>query len=533
MPTPKKPTKKPAPRKKPAPPRTALVTAPRITEEQKREAMSRLTESYDWFNGFFPDLMDRYYANGQWWFPAGSVPGFGGTANKVHGFDAYVFRTEQELRLQRDHARILFAREPIAQAIVRHMKSFVVNRGWSYNVTPKAEHAESVNENEIAKAQQLLTDWMEREQWKLRERELFECWFVDGEFFLRTMVSGGELTCRRYEPEHITDPAGATRQNGWFMGVHCEPMDAEVVKEYHYKLPYAENGELIPAKDMIHGKANTTRNVTRGISFLFSMFDDIDGAGKLMDCIRQGAMGRAEIAYILTHKNGTTDAVNTFADQWQDYSRTHPTTGKTQRTATAKPGRIVNFSDVTNATTMPSGDSEGNIMALQAQLRQIYNTFGMPEFMSGDASNNNYASSQMAGSPMVRGVEGMQEELTPHFKGLAMQVLTHEAAKGNLSPKTLAMLEVLPVPPSPVMEDELQKAQCHQIYVEMGAKSVQGVTQEIGEDVEKVQQERDEWLEANAEQMAAQNGEGGPADVDGELDALEGAMSDSNEDSDV
>jgi hypothetical protein len=252
-----------------------------------------------------------------------------------------------------------------------------------------------------------------------------------------------------------------------------------------------------------------------------------------MDCIRQGAMGRAEIAYILTHKNGTTDAVNTFADQWQDYSRTHPTTGKTQRTATAKPGRIVNFSDVTNATTMPSGDSEGNIMALQAQLRQIYNTFGMPEFMSGDASNNNYASSQMAGSPMVRGVEGMQEELTPHFKGLAMQVLTHEAAKGNLSPKTLAMLEVLPVPPSPVMEDELQKAQCHQIYVEMGAKSVQGVTQEIGEDVEKVQQERDEWLEANAEQMAAQNGEGGPADVDGELDALEGAMSDSNEDSDV
>jgi hypothetical protein len=51
--------------------------------------------------------------------------------------------------------------------------------------------------------------------------------------------------------------------------------------------------------------------------------------------------------------------------------------------------------------------------------------------------------------------------------------------------------------------------------------------------VEKVQQERDEWLEANAEQMAAQNGEGGPADVDGELDALEGAMSDSNEDSDV
>jgi hypothetical protein len=506
MPTPKKPTKKPAPRKKPAPPRTALVTAPRITEEQKREAMSRLTESYDWFNGFFPDLMDRYYANGQWWFPAGSVPGFGGTANKVHGFDAYVFRTEQELRLQRDHARILFAREPIAQAIVRHMKSFVVNRGWSYNVTPKAEHAESVNENEIAKAQQLLTDWMEREQWKLRERELFECWFVDGEFFLRTMVSGGELTCRRYEPEHITDPAGATRANGWFMGVHCEPLDAEVVKEYHYKLPYAENGELIPAKDMIHGKANTTRNVTRGISFLFSMFDDIDGAGKLMDCIRQGAMGRAEIAYILTHKNGTTDAVNTFADQWQDYSRTHPTTGKTQRTATAKPGRIVNFSDVTNATTMPSGDSEGNIMALQAQLRQIYNTFGMPEFFSGDASNNNYASSQMAGSPMVRGVEGMQEELTPHFKGLAMQVLTHEAAKGNLSPKTLAMLEVLPVPPSPVMEDELQKAQCHQIYVDMGVKSVQGVTQETGGDPKKVQQERDEWLAANKETIQMEQG---------------------------
>jgi hypothetical protein len=503
---PRKPTKKPAPRKKPAPPRTALVTAPRITEEQKREAMSRLTESYDWFNGFFPDLMDRYYANGQWWFPAGSVPGFGGTANKVHGFDAYVFRTEQELRLQRDHARMLFAREPIAQAIVRHMKSFVVNRGWSYNVTPKAEHAESVNENEIAKAQQLLTDWMEREQWKLRERELFECWFVDGEFFLRTMVSGGELTCRRYEPEHITDPAGATRANGWFMGVHCEPLDAEVVKEYHYKLPYAENGELIPAKDMIHGKANTTRNVTRGISFLFSMFDDIDGAGKLMDCIRQGAMGRAEIAYILTHKNGTTDAVNTFADQWQDYSRTHPTTGKTQRTATAKPGRIVNFSDVTNATTMPSGDSEGNIMALQAQLRQIYNTFGMPEFFSGDASNNNYASSQMAGSPMVRGVEGMQEELTPHFKGLAMQVLTHEAAKGNLSPKTLAMLEVLPVPPSPVMEDELQKAQCHQIYVDMGVKSVQGVTQETGGDPKKVQQERDEWLAANKETIQMEQG---------------------------
>jgi hypothetical protein len=522
---PRKPVKKPAPRK-PAK-STALVPMKRPDPQRVAEAVERLQES-DWFNTTFPDFMDRYYANGQWWFPAGSVPGFGGTANKLHGFDAYVFRTEQELRLQRDHARMLVAREPIAQAILRHMRSFVVNKGWSYTVSPKLEAQEQVKPEDVTKINGLLKEWMKRRRWNLRERELFDCYFTDGEFLLHLPVYKGELEDRRLEPEHITNPNGGNQTNGWYLGVQCELDDPETVKAYNWRLPPLMAEKELKAKDIVHGKANVTRNVTRGISYFFAMLDDVDGAGKLMDNIRTGAQARAEIAFWYEHKNGTADAITTFADSLKDYSRTHPTTGKTDRIKTNVKGRTPNFSDVTQIKTVPTGDVESNVAALQAQFRVICNALGMPEFMSGDASNANYASTQMAGSPFVRAVEGIQEELRPHFEAVMQRVLEQEVAKGNLSPSLLAQLEVMAEPPSPVMEDELQKAQCQQIYVEMGAKSVPGVIQELGGDVEKTQQENDEWLEANQERLAMENGTGGgeeDVDPDAELDSLESSLS--------
>lgn len=467
--------------------------------EDKLIALKKLKESFDLDP--FDMLYDRYWSNGEWWLPAGggSIPGIGGTANKVQGHDAYVFRTEQELRLQRDRARYIFATEPLAQAIVGHLRAFTVGCGFVYQVKEKKKFTDTLNTDFLEAMQQCIDDWIDKEDWCAREQELFNCQVVDGEWFLRIVKQRGEITVRRVEPEHITNPPGGTVYNGWYLGVNCDPHDAETVLGYYFHAYPHNDGQPLDVDEVIHFKDNVTRNVSRGVSSFFCLADDLDSTGKLIDNCRDGAAARARIAYIRSHKNTTPSAVNSFAAAQASASGT-TSGGKSWRGKSSRGTVEVDAGENMDISTMPSGDAEGYISAVGMMMRVLGNRWGMPEFMvSGDASNNNYASILVSGGPFVRQIEYTQAKLKRVYKKLMEQVLKNGAKAGTFPVEMLEQVEIDVQAPSPVIQDKLVEAQTYDIEARNKVISPQEWAAKLGRDPEKIQQDWDAWNDANME----------------------------------
>lgn len=476
-----------------------------VTERQA--AIKKLQEDVSNYPDFFASLFDRYWSNGNWWYPVSSLPSIGSDHNKKHGKDWYIFRTELELRTQRDASRLLYAREPVAKTIEGNLNAFVIGKGMTYKIIAKKAFKDKISPEQIQPWQAYLDEWFDLERWPEREQECYTCKVVDGEFFLRIVKYQGRLTVRRIEPEYITNPPGGTEVNGWYMGVNYSLRDAETPLAYCYWPNKDQPHEIIPASEIIHYKANVTRNVSRGVSDFFPIVDDLNSIAGLSDNMRDGATARAEIAYMWSIKNATPAAISSFAGTQKDAQTTNPITGKTDRSKGMKSGKAVAHGDNVEFTTMPQGDSQGYISVLQAALRMIGNRWCLPEYMiSADASNNNYASIQVAGSPFTRFVEREQNALKRPFKQMVMMVLQQAAVQMVIPTSVLPMIDIEIGCDSPVIVDKLAEAQVNEIEVRNGVLSPQQWCMAQGRDFDQTQQQIDEWRDANMEAMLQQQG---------------------------
>lgn len=473
-----------------------------VATPDRAVAWRKLQESFNSQPDLFASLMDRYFSGGEWWQPVSGIPMLGGTSNREHGRDTYGgFYTEQDLRFQRDAARLLYAREPVAKAIEGHLNAFVIGKGMSYKICPKKDFTEEYNtpegEKRLRQYQQAIDEWLDEQQWPEREQECYTCKVVDGEFFLRVTIQNGKVIIRRLEPEHIQNPVGKTYLDGWYLGVKIDLKDAETPLAYGYK-PDGVAWQEIPAKQIIHFKANVTRNVSRGISDFYPITDDLKSISQLLDNICAGAAARAEIPYMWSVKNATPAAISAFADDKADRSRINSITGKTNRSKGQQSGKAIAHGDNVEFTTMPQGDVEGSVSALQASLRMVGNRFCMPEYMvSADASNANYASTQMAGTPFVRKVEIEQSLLKRPFKQILTMVMEQAVVKGVIPTSEFAKLDIEIECGSPVIEDEYQQAQMYDIMRRNGVISPQKWCMAKGMDYEEVQRDLNEWNESN------------------------------------
>lgn len=500
-----------------------------VAPTARQIAAVRLQENVNNYPDFFDSLMDRYWSNGQWWFPIDGIPSIGGAQNKTRGLDRYVFNTDQQLRLQRDAARILYAREPVAKTIEGHLNAFVIGKGFKYTVKPKKDYQEQITPEQLRQYQEYFDQWSDAEQWPEREQECYTSKFVDGEFFLRVTVYKGAVRTRRLEPEHIQDPPGMSFVDGWFLGVKFAPDDMETPLAYGYKVEGKE-WEEIPAKEVIHYKANVTRNVSRGISDLYPVLDDVKSIAQLSDNVREGAAARAEIAYMWSIKNATPAAVSRFADEQKDRSSYNSLTLKTDRSKGMKSGKAVAHGDNVEYTTMPQGDVEGSIAALQAALRMVGGRWCLPEYMtSADASNGNYASTQVAGGPFVRFVEREQNLLKRPFKQVYDLVMKQAVVTGVIPTSEYAKLDIQIDCDSPVIEDKYQQAQMYEIERRNGVLSPQQWCAMAGRDYEDTQRDINEWNESNMQAAPAMGGTGAGGLFGGQQQG-DGGQADDNSD---
>jgi hypothetical protein len=189
------------------------------------------------------------------------------------------------------------------------------------------------------------------------------------------------------------------------------------------------------------------------------------------------------------------DKVQKLRDQQKDAVQPYPTnpiTGKDVNAQYFAPGTILHTSK--NRKYQPGpvspGGAQAAVQAIQAVSRALLVRWGMPEYFSGDASNANFASTLVAGSPFVRRVKRWQKFFSRRFTRVYWRAVRQAYDIGRLG--SLAswdmirgLVNIQVEGPSPTLANELQEAQVDDMDLKNGVLSKQTRRQRRGLDDEQ------------------------------------------------
>lgn len=425
-----------------------------------------LKESVDW-QFAYGALQSQYSDAWGQWRPAQIL---GSRQNRVQGKDYYKYWSEYDLHRQVDLARYLDASNPIAQGAVNKLVSFVLQSGAQYKIVPKAKGIKPP-ESYITQGQDVMDGWQDQCKWRRKEKEHVRCAIVEGEILLHKARSeDGEPTIRRPEPEQLQSPPGKGELDGWRLGVRHEIGDVCKVLGYNINWmlgtqrdqPY---GVFVPADRIIHLKRNVVESVARGVSDFFSNADDLDKIDRALDAIGAGTIARAKIAYFRTHKDALPGAVQNFANANATGTFYNPITQRTENKFVPTDAAIADVPDTVGVETMPTGNTQESIEAVNLLIRlTIANRWDMPEFIaSADASNNNYASILVSGSPFVIAIRQNQSDFADVWRDCMNWIITVRMAQGIIPLDFFDVCKVEVTLPDPTVSDELEAEQIRDI----------------------------------------------------------------------
>lgn len=406
-------------------------------------------------------------------------------------------------------ARWLSGAEEVGLAPLESLTNYTMGNGFTYSAAPPNNQGKDTTG--IVKAcQAVIDEFMERVRWEGEaEHELFQRAVVDGEFAAWVKPCGsGRASLRIVDPECITEPSDPRQLEdyyglpsyNWSFGVATDHGDTSQPHGY-FLLHYADFGDwdYAPAAEFIHAKYNVPRSVKRGLSDYFPVVGSLRRVAKLLDNMLEGMAIQASIPFIRQHPPGTTST------QAQSMVTTNATSLLTRQTATGsrtgykrkyEPGTILDISAGLQYLPPPiaqTGVADAVVGVVQAGLRRIGSRWQLPEYMiSSDASNANYSSTLVAGSPFVKATERRQAAIVRPFTRIFRRVLEIACQAGRFAkwgiyqPDELRMAVSLDITPPSVSadEDKLKRAQTDQILVDMGAKSIRTVAEESGLDYE-------------------------------------------------
>lgn len=382
-----------------------------------------------------------------------------GPADRLAGRNLPAFASEQDLHRIRGVARRLADVDEHAIGILENLTNYVIGTGLVYTVSAKGRPPAALEGDDASPAgrlaqaaRQVLEDLFLRRQWSGElERELFRRAHRDGEFFLwLAPEKAGRARVRIVEPEWVTEPADPRRLEQWLgearldwsLGVAAEAGDAARVHGYFVEWPAEQQGgescSYIPARQMVHCRLNVDRNVKRGLSDFYAVWETLQRADRLLGNTLQGAAVRAAIAYITEHAPGAGGAqIQNLTATLSDASFAARTSSgvRTVRVNQREAGTRL---DVEHGRTFHAGmqgtpEGPSHVQVLQAALRRIGARWCMPEYMiSGDASNANYSSTLVAESPFVKAAEAQQALFRDCFREAIWKVLGIAAQAGRL-----------------------------------------------------------------------------------------------------
>jgi hypothetical protein len=293
----------------------------------------------------------------------------------------------------------------------------------------------------------------------------------DGELFIGLWHRGeGRVEARMVEPDQVSEPtnpggledwlhsqddeSGLGFVSNWSYGIHTTAGDVGSKHGYYVQWDGSlENWDYMPGgnqpcyppadggnKWMCLLKANTDRNIKRGVSDFWPVTGDVELARKMIRNLTHAGALQAAIAWIRELAPGTTQSqVNSATMSTADWSTRTATQNGGVRTSyqqTYQPGTSLYLGANQKFVPPPwvqQSMAAGLVAIYEAMLRSVAQIWSMPEHMiTGNAGNNNYASILEAGSPFVKHIETRQSWHVGLWKEVYWKVLWFNWKIGRL-----------------------------------------------------------------------------------------------------
>lgn len=495
--------------------------AQEIAERQLMESM----ELY----GNLVDMREPYNdVDGEEWNAIGV--GIGGTNRPAYDFAG--FRDEQELSKARESCRRLLSYSEYAINGHQNRINYIIGKGHRYTVTAKKDggekNAELADDKgtktseaatptnpispqakggtpapknpadspavkvKIKAVQEFVDEFLRVNKWSERQAETQLRKDRDGEAFRRKFRKADGMTAIRFvEPWQVTDPMGKNEETTSF-GIESEADDAETIVGYYVTTKSGQApdaGDMVPADEIQHLKANVDLNVRRGVPLFYPVRVNLYRCSRIQKAIAARTEIAAALTLIRKHKQGTSTTVEQFATSRATVTRTNPTSGQAERSKQYGAGTVLDSTGNIDYEVPNIGfglDEMGG--GLQTILRGVAAVTQMPEFMfTQDASNANYSSTMVAEGPAVRSFERAQASLIEADKEIIDDAIKYAIEVGRLDADVLDVVEIQVEPPNLATRDKAVEAAADETYAKMGIKSPQTIASQQGLDYEQEQ----------------------------------------------
>ena len=349
----------------------------------------------------------------------------------------------------------------------------------------------------VVECQRVWDEWCDYQDWGRgesdREAECFRRWRRDGESVLEWFAGGRSAeylpAVRHVDPELIRTP---TDDPSAKYGLDRDPDDAETVLRYWLAEPPSPQrptdptrGRWVEADRLSVLRANVDRVVPRGLPDFYATHELLTDAHRLLTNLGQVAGTQAAINHVREHAPGVTgEAVNRMISAGQTFEglKLSPAGTTTEAVRVYSPNTVLDISSGMKFTPGPTANSEPLIAVLQAMLRGAGAQWGIPEFFSGDASNNNYASILVAGGPFERAMKRRQRAFAGFVRAVVRKVLALAAEAGRLPAEYVRRTDVLVTPPEVAIANRKEDEEIRQMRNQAGVLSVQTWQQQVGLD---------------------------------------------------
>ncbi|HEV3383793.1 MAG TPA: phage portal protein, partial [Gemmata sp.] len=461
-------------------------------EEQRARAVARLTEDIELIDRYVNPL-ERYMDGDRLLTPFGTI------LDRRSGKNLPLVWTELDLREFRRWARVICDFNTFAVGFLGLLTDFHIRQGFGWQVVRsqgtgiRSQEYSSTSSlsPELALIQEVLDEWRDCQQWGLRSREAFRRWRRDGEVFLRFFRGGRETqglpVIRFVEPEQVGPPPGDDPDDRWSFGILTDPEDVEDVQAYFVRDPLGtgSEGDEVPAHRILHLKANVDSSIRRGLPDFLPVQDDLERVRRMLRNMGEVAAIQTAIAWVSQYVTATVDQVGTLIRAGSDYTRPKlgDPSGKLMDVVNYEPGTVIHMDNNRQFLAGPVGTgTAGFIQVEQAILRGCGARWRFPEYFSGDASNNNMASSIVAGSPFVVAVEGNQLEWGVFERAVAKKVLELCVESGRLSREQVDSVDVKVTPPAVALANREEEERLREMRNKAGVLSVTTWQQQVGLD---------------------------------------------------
>ena len=416
-----------------------------------------------------------------------------------------IYETEQDLDWIRAIGRYIGNESPSGLNVLSNLTNYTIGTGYQYE--PTIIDNQPAPEGIIPAVKKWLTEFRDDNEMAALERELHWSSREDGEILARVRgFNGGRARVSVIEPEHLVRPARERQLEDWLdcdhvsqwaFGVHCREDQPEFPLGYHVcRNNSGSDWEYVPASQVVHYKRNVRRGAARGVSDFYPVWRFWERAEKLLRNTVVGGAIQAAIAFVkeMTGMNATSGNAAEVRTQsaWRTLVGTNADgASQTQYQVRYEPGTVPIMGNGIAYKPGPLGSERAdNFIAMtQAGLRYVGIRWQLPEYMvSGDASNANYSSTLVAGSPFIKAREADQADYKAVFRLIHWKALRIAFDAGRFAQFGLdwaafeRLVDIEITPPEVETRDKTAEATTAIALVGAGLKSVKTAQAELGMD---------------------------------------------------